>query len=312
VGNGGGVWHAAAGGANVTRSGDAAGAAPADDPLVAEFLEHLRTRVRSSPATRRAYASDLRGFCAWLRTAQDLAPERAGRFELRAWLVELEQQRLQPTSIQRKLAAVRGLFRFLHRAGRIGQDPARLLKGPKTRKRIPRFLTRAEVDRLLGQPFADDAAGRRDRAILEVLYSTGCRVAEAAGMRLEHIDLGEPALRAVLAWLPHRNAILRERAARDPGALFLNLRGTALSARWIFETVLRSAERAGIQTRLTPHGLRHSFATHLLDAGADLRTVQELLGHARLVTTEVYTHVSIGRLREVYDRAHPQGREAGA
>ncbi len=305
-------------------------ASPAEaDPLLAEFLRHLRQARRAAVATQKAYAADLRAFAGWLR-GNGRALVEASRFDLRRYLVELEEQKLAPTSVQRKLASLRSFYRWLQQEGRIQKDPAALLKGPKTPQRIPTFLTRAQVDALLAQEFAADVVGRRDHAILEVLYSTGCRVAELASMTLRQLDLeegtvrvlgkggkmrlamlGEPALRAVQAWLPHRAALLRSSGGDDPGALFLNQKGGALSARWVFETVVQAARRAGIPVRLTPHGLRHSFATHLLDAGADLRTVQELLGHARLVTTEIYTHVSIGRLREVYDQAHPHGQKAG-
>ncbi|MFN7587431.1 MAG: tyrosine recombinase, partial [Planctomycetota bacterium] len=271
--------------------------------------------------------SDLHAFVAWLGT-HGRALTAVTRFELRRYLVELEQQGLVATSVQRKLASLRGLFAWLQQTGRIDKDPAKLLKGPKAQKRVPRFLTTQEVDALLGQAFDETPQGARDRAILETLYSTGCRVSECAGMRLEHLDLqegvvrvlgkgqkerlamlGEPALTAIAAWLPLRQQMVRSARRTDPGTLWINRRGGALSARWVFQTVVDRAKAAGLQTTLTPHGLRHSFATHLLDRGADLRTVQELLGHARLVTTEIYTHVSIGKLRAVYDQAHPHGRE---
>jgi len=296
------------------------------EDLVAAWLRQRELDGRTSAATLRAYGSDLRAFTAWLqRAGRELTA--VTRFELRRYLVELEQQGLVATSVQRKLASLRGLFAFLHEKGAIEQDPARLLRGPKTPRRVPRFLTTTEVDRLLAQPFADTPQGRRDRAVLEVLYSTGCRVAECAALRQADVDLdegvvrlrgkgqkqrlallGAPAREAVRAWLPGRRALLQQTGRRDPEALFLNRFGRPLSARWLFATVAARAQQAGLQTALTPHVLRHSFATHLLDRGADLRTVQELLGHSRLVTTEIYTHVSIGRLREVYDRAHPQGR----
>jgi len=295
---------------------------------VDSYLQALQRSHQKSPATLRAYGSDLRAFRDWLRTL-GRAVEQTTRFELRRYLVELEQQGLAATSVQRKLASLRGLFAHLQEQGLITKDPARLLKGPKAPARIPRFLTTAEVDQLLAQPFDDSPQGRRDQAILEVLYSTGCRVAECAGMKLADLDLdegivrvlgkgskqriallGEPAVAAVRAWLPARAHLLRDARRSDPGALWLNRFGRALSSRWVFATVVARAKQAGLAAPLTPHGLRHSFATHLLDRGADLRTVQELLGHARLVTTEIYTHVSIGRLREVYDRAHPHGQDA--
>jgi integrase/recombinase XerC len=293
---------------------------------VDRYLQHLRHERQKSPATLRAYGSDLRAFGQWLGE-QDQPVESTTRFHLRRYLVELEEQGLAATSVQRKLASLRGLFGWLHERGELEVDPARLLKGPKTPRRVVRFLTTAEVDRLLAQPF-DGPSGPRDRAILEVLYSTGCRVSECAGMKLADLDLdegivrvlgkggkqrlamlGAPARTAIAEWLPARRLMLQQARRTDPGSLWINRFGRPLSARWVFQTVVDRAKAAGLQTSLTPHGLRHSFATHLLDRGADLRTVQELLGHARLVTTEIYTHVSIGRLRDVYDRAHPQGRE---
>ncbi len=298
--------------------------------LVPDYLHWLASERRKSAATLRAYGSDLHAFVAWLGT-HGRALTAVTRFELRRYLVELEQQGLVATSVQRKLASLRGLFAWLQQTGRIDKDPAKLLKGPKAQKRVPRFLTTQEVDALLGQAFDESPQGARDRAILETLYSTGCRVSECAGMRLEHLDLqegivrvlgkgqkerlamlGDPALAAIAAWLPLRQQMVRDARRTDPGTLWINRRGGALSARWVFQTVVDRAKAAGLQTTLTPHGLRHSFATHLLDRGADLRTVQELLGHARLVTTEIYTHVSIGKLRAVYDQAHPHGRERSA
>jgi len=292
-----------------------------------DYLHWLDSERRKSAATLRAYGSDLRAFAAWLEQS-GRSLRQTTRFEMRRWLVELEQQGLVATSVQRKLASVRGLFAWLADTGRIERDPTKLIRGPKAPRRVPRFLTSAEVDTLLSQPFDESPQGQRDRAILEVLYSTGCRVGECAGMRLADLDLdegfvrvlgkgqkerlallGQPARSAIAAWLPGRRTMLQAARRTDPGSLWINRFGRPLSARWVFATVVDRARRAGLQTSLTPHGLRHSFATHLLDRGADLRTVQELLGHARLVTTEIYTHVSIGRLRDVYDQAHPHGRQ---
>jgi integrase/recombinase XerC len=292
--------------------------------VLAEYLHWLATERQKSAATVRAYRSDLLAFQQWLgqRPLSEVT-----RFELRRYLVELEEQGLAASSVQRKLASLRGMFDWLVKNRRLASDPSKLLKGPKAIRAVPRFLTTPEVDRLLAQPFDESAQGQRDRAILEVLYSTGCRVSECAGMRLRDLDLdeaivrvlgkgrkeriamlGRPACAAIAAWLPLRAKMVRASKRTDPGTLWVNRLGRALSARWVFQTVVDRAKSAGLQSSLTPHGLRHSFATHLLDRGADLRTVQELLGHARLVTTEIYTHVSIGRLRDVYDHAHPHGR----
>lgn len=297
---------------------------------IEQFLVHLRLGKRSSQATLKAYGTDLRGFAAWLAT-RGTTLDQVGRLELRRYLVELEEQQLKATSIQRKLASLRSFYGWMQQEGHVQKDPARLVKGPRAPRRVPRFLTLPEVDALLAQPFDDGWQGCRDRAILEVLYSTGCRVSECASMTLRTVDLDEGIVRvtgkgdkqrlamlgkaargAIEHWLPHRSRLLADNRQRAVTALFVNRFGRPLSSRWVFETVVARARTAGLQVHLTPHGLRHSFATHLLDRGADLRTVQELLGHARLVTTEIYTHVSVGRLRDVYDRAHPQGRRAGA
>ncbi|MCB9879507.1 MAG: tyrosine recombinase [Planctomycetes bacterium] len=299
------------------------------DPID-DYLAFLGRERKKSPATLRAYGSDLRAFAEWLAATGQQAAALT-RLALRRYLVELEQQGLAATSVQRKLASLRGLFGWLRREGRRRDDPAALLKGPKAPRRVPRFLTVPEVDALLAQPFDDSPQGLRDRALLETLYSTGCRVSECSGMDLEALDLDEgtvrvlgkgnkerlsllggPAQRAIAAWMPARRQLIQAAHRIDDGALWVNRHGRRLSARWIFRTVVARARAAGLQTSLTPHGLRHSFATHLLDRGCDLRTVQELLGHARLVTTEIYTHVSIGRLRDVYDRAHPHGQRSDA
>ena len=288
------------------------------------FAHWLRTERRSSPATRKAYDADMRDFLGWWRSQQerDLPEPELARLHLRRYLLDLEERGLKATSVRRRLAAIRAFTRFRRDTGRASDDPARLIRGPKTPTRVPRFLTAHEVETLLGQEFAADFGGQRDRAVLEFLYSTGCRVAEAAGTSLKDIDLDEGVVRlfgkgqkerlgllggpcstALQGWLDVRHRHLLDSGLDDNGALFLNRKGGRLSARWLFETVRRRAVQAGLAKRLTPHGLRHSFATHLLDRGADLRAVQELLGHARLATTEIYTHVSLGRLREVYDAA---------
>ncbi len=319
------MWHLATLLANVETTNNR-DIKEADDDDLRDYLRHLREETRKSPATLRAYSTDLRAFAGWLRHT-GAAARSCSRFHMRRYLVELGAQGLAATSVQRKLASIRGYFSWLREDGRIAKDPAGLLRGPKAPQRVPRFLTSGEVDSLLGQDFADDAMGARDRAVLETLYSTGCRVSECAGLKLASMDLAEgtvrllgkgnkqrlsmlggPAVLSLRTWMLRRKEILRDNRKRDPGALFLNLRGGPLSSRWMFQTVVDRAKRAGLQSTLTPHGLRHSFATHLLDRGADLRSVQELLGHARLVTTEIYTHVSIGRLKDVYDKAHPQGR----
>ncbi len=286
------------------------------------FLRHLQEERQVSPHTLRSYGADLRGFLQWL--PDDC--HNLGRLEIRRFLVHLQSEGLKPSSIQRKLASLRAMFRYLQDCGYIEQNPARLVRGPKLPQRIPRFLSVKEVEQLLGLDFTADFIGSRNRCILELLYSTGCRVSEAANMQVRQMDLlegsvrvlgkgrkerlamlGSKACEALLAYLPERSKQLKKRKRPDTGQLLLNQLGGPLSPRWIFQVVLQQARRAGLSQRLTPHGLRHSFATHLLDRGADLRSVQELLGHSRLVTTEIYTHVSMARLRQAYDQAHPHG-----
>ena len=290
------------------------------------FLAHLRDVRDVSPHTRKAYAADVTQFLGWLPDGADTAE----RNDLRRYLLELQQRGLKASSVRRKLASVRAFFRYLREfEARAGADPSRLVRAPKANRPLPKALSETEVDRLLTAPYAADFFGARDRCLLEVLYSTGCRVAEVAALRIRDVDpddgvvhvlgkgrkerlcmLGEPAREAWEAWLPHRDRRIAEQQVADTGAAFLNRFGRPLSSRWILETVTRRARAVGIPQRLTPHGLRHSFATHLLDRGADLRTVQELLGHAHLVTTEIYTKVSMARLRQVYDHAHPHGADA--
>ena len=288
--------------------------------LVPPFLRQLAEVRASSPHTVRAYAADLRHFFGWLPATC----QRPDRLDVRRYLTVLLDEGKKATSVQRKLAALRAFFAFARERGQLDQDPARLVRGPKLPARLPRFLTVPEIELLLGLAHAADFAGQRNRAILEFLYSTGCRVGEVAGLALTRVDLdggtvrvrgkgnkqrmallGRAATAALESYLPLRSRQLHTLQRPDPGVLFLNQRGGPLTARSIFAIVVAESRRAGISKRLTPHGLRHSFATHLLDRGADLRSVQELLGHARLVTTQIYTHVSMARLREVYEQAHP-------
>ena len=292
------------------------------------FVRHLRDVRGVSPHTLRAYRKDLDGFLEVV--AEDSVPAaEPGRLEMRRFLASLEERGLAASSVRRSLSAVRSFFRFRRERLGVPNDASRSVRGPRLPQRVPRVLSRADVDKLLGTPFAEASSFQsvRDRALLEFLYSTGARVGEAADVRLRDIDdddgtvrlrgkgakerlglLGAPAHRALEAYVAARARQLREAQRPDPGALWINRRGGPLSARWMFETVRRRAREVGIDVPLTPHGLRHSFATHLLDAGADLRSVQELLGHAHLSTTEIYTHVSMRRLRQAYDAAHPLAR----
>jgi integrase/recombinase XerC len=281
---------------------------------LAAWAAHLRTERGASPHTLRAYVADVRELLA----AAGPGGARAVRPDtLRHWLRALDG-RLDRASIGRKVAAVRGFFRFLVETKRLAANPTLGVGTPKTRRKLPVHLTLDDVDRLLVAPRADTVLGLRDRAIVEVLYSSGLRVSELVGLDWDDVDaetgavrvlgkgrkervvpVGRPALRALEAW-----RAAAEQAPRGP--VFRNARGGRLTARSVARLVARHVLASGTVAKATPHALRHTFATHLLGGGADLRAIQELLGHARLSTTQRYTHVDLRHLMETYDRAHPR------
>ena len=287
---------------------------------VAEFLAALHAERGLASSTVAAYRRDLGQYLRFLDGAEP-DPDRVSAF-----VAGLRARGLAPSSIARKIAAVRGLHRFLLAEGYRSDDPTVLVETPRRPASLPKALTVDEVLRVLDAPDIAAWAGRRDRALLEFLYATGARVAEAVALDLLDIDLdggtallsgkggkqrivpvGRPALEAIAAYLPDRLA--RRRPGRDDGALFLNARGGRLSRQGVWGIVRRHGLRAGLAAgRLSPHVLRHSAATHMVEGGADLRTVQEMLGHASITTTQVYTRVSPQHLIEVYTLSHPRSR----
>jgi len=291
-------------------------AAAEEKAALADYANYLRAERHASPHTIRAYVSDLRQF---LGVAGPLATVRADA--IRHWLRTLDGA-AERSSIARKLAAVRGFFRFLRETRRVTTDPTLGVSTPKTRRKLPVHLTLDDVDRLLAIPRADHVLGLRDRAFLELLYSSGLRVSELVGLDWAHLDaeagcarvlgkgrkervvpVGRPALRALARY---REAASAAGLPADGGAIFRNARGGRLTARSVARLMERYVLASGTTAKATPHALRHTFATHLLGAGADLRAIQELLGHASLSTTQRYTHVDLRRLMEAYDRAHPR------
>ncbi len=300
---------------------------------IEEYLRYLVAERNASPHTLRNYRTDLRQFLAYLGERQGGAPsvQAVDALAVRGFLARLHAERLARTSIARKLAALRAFFRFLCRSGRLSANPAALVQSPRLPVRTTPHLSVDQAFQLLAAARPSrgaDALACRDRAILEVLYAAGLRVGELVGLDLSDVDaeaglvrvmgkgrkerivpIGKPALQALAAYL----AVRGELAARGTAgaALFLNARGGRLTERSVSRVVLRFLLRSGLGKRITPHGLRHSFATHLLSAGADLRAIQELLGHARLSTTQRYTHVGLDRVLQVYDDAHPRARVAG-
>jgi integrase/recombinase XerC len=295
-----------------------------DDSPVSAFLQYLAGERGASAHTLRGYAADLAEFRRFLRATRVGGWEEVDARVLRGYLAWLHGRGLAKSSIARKLAAVRSCFRFLTRRGALPANPARHVRTPRLGRRLPSFLPKDESKDLLDTTFEDTEAGRRDRALLELLYACGLRVAECCGLDLEDVDrrhgtvrvlgkgnrermipVGDAALAALDDYLGGRSANLAGRGSAA-GPLFRNPRGERLTTRSVHRIVGRRARAAGIARRVTPHTLRHTFATHLLGEGADLRLIQELLGHRRLSTTQRYTHVSPEHLMKVYDAAHPR------
>jgi integrase/recombinase XerC len=282
-----------------------------------EFLEHLRVEKGASAHTIRSYRSDLREFLDFLeREGRADAGQVDGRL-VRRFLAGLHQRRLERSSVARKLSAIRSYLRFLVRRGRAERNAAREIDSPRVPRKLAAFLPIDETYDLLEGP----TPSLRDRAVLELLYASGLRVSEAVGLDLEDVDRDRQTLRVLGKGRKERivpfgeaaaqalDAYLAERPA-GAGPLFLNARGRRLGVRSVQTIVRRQARASGITRRVSPHTLRHTFATHMLDAGADLRVIQDLLGHRRLSTTQRYTHVSGDQLMRVYDQAHP--RAAGS
>lgn len=288
------------------------------------FVEHLRVERNASEHTVRAYRTDLQQFADHLSRAGVSEPTRISTRHVRAYLAGLGQSGLSARSMNRKLAAVRTFLKYLVRQGVLSQNPAASLRNPREQRSLPSVLSEEETEQLLEDTAGSDWFAVRDRAMLELFYSSGLRVSELCGLDLTDIDLengvvlvrgkgkkerlaplGGAAIEAIRAWLSVRAQVARD-GHWDKEALFLNRYGRRISQRSVARMVQKRAKRAGVQKRLSPHTLRHSFATHLLDRGADIRAVQELLGHELLSTTQVYTHITGRRIREVYDRTHPR------
>jgi integrase/recombinase XerC len=290
---------------------------------VEHFLALLSAARGASEHTLRAYRKDLEQLCAHLTGLGIREPAEVTPRVLRGWLAALDERELARASIQRKLSAARSFFKALEDQGAIAVHPARALRQARAARALPGCLELREVEALLAAPDGATPAGRRDRALLELLYSAGTRAAETVGLDRRDLDLargvalvrGKGKKERLAPVGSHARAALEayledaERPRPRPSAeraVFLNPRGGRLSVRALGRIVERHALSAGLRRRPTPHTLRHSFATHLLDAGCDLRSVQELLGHEHLVTTQIYTHVSIERLRAIYEQAHPR------
>ncbi len=303
--------------------------------LIQRFLEHLRVERNCSGHTVRSYASDLEQFRAFLWSAGfhrdeekgDVRPEEIDLLAIRSYLSHLYRGH-KKSSLARKLAALRSFFRYLVDEGVLKKSPAEVVATPKQEKNLPAFLPVDEAFVLVGAPNPSTPWGARDRAMLETLYSCGIRVSELVGLSDGDVDfhlgiarvtgkgskervvpIGSKAVEALQAYLPQRDEVLAQRKRTGtPVPLFINPRGTRLSTRSVARVLQKHVAQSGLLRKISPHALRHTFATHLLDAGADLRAIQEMLGHVSLSTTQRYTHVSVDKLMEVYDKAHPRAK----
>lgn len=291
-----------------------------------EYLRHLALERNASEHTIKSYREDLTQVIEYFQTLPGMGPkvgiEALRPRLLRSWLAWLHEKGYSRSTIARRLAALRSWCRYLRRQGLIEQDPAAGLRGPRKEQPLPHFLPADGIKKLLETPEGKTPLGRRDRALLETAYSAGVRVAELVGLNLEDIDmdegsatvrgkgrrerlvfLGPPALEAIREWTDDRNALAKPKAGN---ALFLNKNGTRLTTRSVGRILSKYLGSAGLDPQASPHSLRHSFATHLLNQGADIRGVQELLGHKSLATTQIYTHMSTTRLKDSYKKAHPR------
>ena len=299
-----------------------------------QFLEHLRYERNVSAHTLRNYSSDLSQFHEHLAPVkvdgkrEQILVKDIDHLTIREWMASLHADNRKKTSIARKLASLRTFFQFLVREGIQENNPAKLVATPKVERKLPNHLSMEDAVRFIESPDLENDLGRRDRAILEFLYATGMRVGELVNLNLKDIDFreklvrvtgkrkkqrilpfGEPALQSLMFYLNESRPTFLNNCPpteRDEQVVFLNYQGTRITTRSVGRMVDKYIKQVADIHAISPHSLRHSFATHLLDSGADLRDIQELLGHVRLSTTQIYTHVSMEKLIEVYDRSHPK------
>lgn len=297
---------------------------------VERYLEYLDRVRRLSEATITAYQNDLSTFKNFCVGQEVVEIAEISTSLVRRWVRTMGEERLAATSVNRRLSALRGLFNFLTQQEHIEHNPAEAVRSVKVPRRLPETLFEEEMEQVL-QIDREDFAGIRNRVLLEVLYSTGARISEVCNANVDDllfrrrallvhgkgsqdrfVFLGEKAFSVLKEYLPYRSAFLQRRGLEQSKALFINLRGGRLSPRGAAGLISQRINDAGLQKHITPHGFRHSFATHILNHGADIRIVQELLGHSRLSTTQVYTHVGMERLQHVYRQAHPHARRSNS
>ncbi|NIR42977.1 MAG: site-specific tyrosine recombinase XerD [Gemmatimonadetes bacterium] len=289
------------------------------------FEDYLRFERGLTATTTSAYAADVLELISFLESEGFASPHGVGLAQLREFVYSLRETGRAASSIRRKISAVRSYFGFLQAEGIIDGDPSELLEGPKARRALPAVLSEAEIESLLESLQGSDPLTLRDRSILELMYATGVRISELIGLRIRDLDLderlvrvvgkgskerivpfGSVALDALLAYLSEARPVLVGDRGEGAGTLYISRRGRPLSRKGAWEIVRRRVQAAGIGKDVTPHTLRHSFATHLLQGGADIAAVQEMLGHADIATTQIYTHLDRGYLTDVHRRYHPR------
>jgi len=287
-----------------------------------QFLNHLRYERNASAHTISAYRSDLSQLAVFLEE-RETRLRKIDNVAVRAFLAHLHERGLKKSSLARKLAAVRSFFQFCLRKGWVEDNAAKVVATPKQERHVPSFLSEDEMAEFLNFPSSDKPLDRRDKAILELLYATGIRVSELVGINLEDVNFGERLIRvrgkgkkerlvpfgrkaeqSLAIYLGSRPFILKDRLSET--ALFLNCAGERLTARSVERTVAKYIRMTAVRRKISPHSLRHSFASHLLSRGADLRVIQELLGHESLATTQKYTHLNLRQLIDVYKKSHPR------
>jgi len=296
---------------------------------ITQFLRYLATERNASDLTIKAYREDLFGLVDWLKTSRGSVPQpdALSPQDLRTFQAALQEAGYARTTIARKLASLRSFYRFAIRQGIATDNPAKPLRNPRQQRKLPLVLSTAEIGHLLSAPPANEVSGLRDRAILETMYSAGLRVSELVALRdgdleeSEHVlrvrgkgrkerisPLGSFAIKAIRQYRSKRVRHPKTESLGRQSPVFVNRFGHILTTRSVGRMLEKYIAVTGLDSRVSPHSLRHSFATHLLDRGADIRSVQELLGHKSLATTQIYTHVSAANLRQVYERAHPRAR----
>ena len=304
------------------------------DQAIRDFQAHIEVERNLSPHTRRSYISDIRQFQEFLFENNSTVEKGSAdsniqldHMVLRAFLAFLYRKKVKKVTISRKIASLRAFFKYLLREGRVPYNPADMIQAPKVEKYLPAFLSVDEVFSLVGVTFSADVFGLRDKAVVELLYSSGVRVGELTGLNVGDIDwpsnlmkvrgkgrkerivpIGGPAMNALKDYVGKRGTLMRTGSSNGENPLFLNRFGARITTRSIARIVDKYVLVSGINKKISPHALRHTFATHLMDGGADMRVIQELLGHESLSTTQKYTSMSIDKLLEVYDKAHPKAK----